>query len=795
MNISEVLIKLRDDIKLWVENNILALKDELDAHIKSPHGGGEVSEKELNEFKEYVNDEISKLHPEEIVEPLFDDIPRIYLSGNVLPITKDETIMKFQYMSRTKTFDCYTTIKCQGTSSLDYEKKNFTIKLYEDEECTSKNKVRFKTWIPENKFVLKANFIDITHARNIVSANLWADCVKARSNYDELPQELKESPNHGAIDGFPVQLYFEGVYQGRYTLNIPKDPWMTNMDENNEQHCLLCAEDYASSCFRAPAVINETDWTDEIHKVVPDSILNRWNEVIDFVRTSSDEEFKSNLSNYFDIESLLDYYCFHYLICGLDAMGKNQVYITYDGNLWYATSYDMDSTWGLYWNGNNLVPAAYRMQLDYETVSAHNTSNLLYDRLESLFPQEIYDRYQVLRQGPLSIAKIVNKFENFMNLCPAEMVAEDFLIHPSIPGKEFNNLRQLRNFIVDRVYYTDDCIDELVAEEINANVLYQLPAATTFNGSNYVNTGVKLFDTPKDFTMILHGRINDFNPTNQPFIFHCISQTGTDRYPGFSLQYINSEEGYAFRGELAIYFKGQKIDTEIFKLAIVCKDGIVTTLKKLEGYGVESYRTVSGNYKPVNKNLILGARVGENNDYDAFWNGAIYDCVIYDQALSGGQINRILKNFPLRRAFNPNGQQFSDKLEIDWATQELYVTMNLNACTGTNENILSFGNNIGNWYGDTNIHMYYTASNDRLQAQFRINGQGTTIQLNVTGDLSIRFNLDGLYINDTLYSANDYPCDAIYDIFNLSVGSVEGANRSNATNYNISVRYITRRVR
>mgnify|MGYP003302740853 CR=1 FL=1 len=43
----------------------------------------------------------------------------------------------------------------------------------------------------------------------------------------------------------------------------------------------------------------------------------------------------------------------------------------------------MDSTLGLYWDGNSFVSNNYRMQEDYET-AINGTSNLLYDRLKKL---------------------------------------------------------------------------------------------------------------------------------------------------------------------------------------------------------------------------------------------------------------------------------------------------------------------------------------------------------------------------------------------------------------------------
>ena len=179
---------------------------------------------DMKKINEYIDDN-NRLTKEELMfledlilertgsryEPALDDIPIIYLSGGFLPTTKDYTKLKMRYVSKTLEFDCYVNIKCQGTSSMAYEKKNFSIRTYEDEELSKKLKLDFKAWGEQYKFVLKANYIDLTHARNIVSARLWTKCVQSRSNFEELPQELKDSPKLGAIDGFFVKVYHEGL--------------------------------------------------------------------------------------------------------------------------------------------------------------------------------------------------------------------------------------------------------------------------------------------------------------------------------------------------------------------------------------------------------------------------------------------------------------------------------------------------------------------------------------------------------------------------------------------------------
>ena len=405
-----------------------------------------------------VGDKIAEITGISLIEPAEDDIPKVFFGG-ALQQTKDEKVVPFRYISKSDDFSGFAEIKAQGNSSMSHPKKNQTVKMFKDAECTEKMKVDFKGWGKQNKHCYKANWIDLTHARNVVSARLWADVVKSRANYADLPELLRTSPNQGAMDGFPVKVFAGGVYQGRYTLNIPKDAWAFNMDDELEEHCVLCGENYVSGCFRASAKIDETDWTDEIHDTVPDSIKTRWNEVISFVMNSADEEFKAGLSNYFYVDSLIDYHLFGLISCGLDAYGKNQLYATYDGQKWIACMYDMDSSWGLYWSGSSFVASDYARE-SYEDY-VNSTGNLLYVRLEQLFGEELQTRWAELRNGALSIENIINRFERFTDIAPAELVKEDYASttgggkFTGIPSQTTNNIQQLRAFALARQQWCD----------------------------------------------------------------------------------------------------------------------------------------------------------------------------------------------------------------------------------------------------------------------------------------------------------------------------------------------------
>lgn len=452
------------------------------------------------------------------------NLPIVFLEGDMTGISKENAVpMKFRFVSQFKSFEETCTLKYQGTSSMGYPKKNFTVKL------DSKHGVG---WGKQKKYCLKANYIDHSHARNIVSARLWSQVVSSRSDYAEMPELLRTSPNNGAVDGFPIRVYLNETYQGLYTMNVPKGSWQFKMDDTNENHCILCGENYVSGCFRGSANIDGTDWSDELHDIVPDSVKNRWNQVIDFVMNSTDEDFKANITNYIDLQSLIDYYIFAYASTGLDALGKNQIYYTYDGQKYYASMYDMDSTWGMYWNGQRFVSDTYRMQDDYETKIQDREGNLLYYRVEELFRDEIEVRYAELRSGVLSYSNILGEFERFMSCIATEQYSEDLTIYTDIPSGTTNNIAQLRNYVAKRLSYVDGIIYKVGVTSISITGVSSVKLSSTVklgasfeptNANNYSlewsssNTDVATIDntglvTPVsigDVTITVHDTISD----------------------------------------------------------------------------------------------------------------------------------------------------------------------------------------------------------------------------------------------------------------------------------------------
>ena len=397
-------------------------------------------------------------------EPAYKDIPEVHIDGDIegisREVTKDVTLT---YKSSTEEFISYATVKWQGRSSVTqgYPKYNYSLKMYSDEGRSVKDKHQFKTWLPAYNYCLKANWMDSTHARNIVNARLAANIQKT-----SLPTGAT-----GLIDGFPIHVYLNGEDQGVYTWNIPKKGWTFGMDSDNPNHIVFGAEEQSGACLFQEESRSDSDW----ELVYPDpeespDARNKLNRLIRFVKDSSVEKFKANFDDYLDFDATVNYYVFAHRIGHTDGFAKNMLLATFDGEVWYPSLYDMDSTWGLHWKGDKLVSAdvLYNPQ-STEKGYVYSISEL-WSKFEQAFGNEIYERYIELRNNELTDEKIIAEFEYFMNGIGQDLYDLDDQVwtgkdgrHWCIPSRNYR-LEQIKQFMQDRQPYTDAWMEGLRTE-------------------------------------------------------------------------------------------------------------------------------------------------------------------------------------------------------------------------------------------------------------------------------------------------------------------------------------------
>jgi len=389
-----------------------------------------------------------------------DDIgmPILSFYGSMEGISKEDKVtIAVEYESEDKSFESDATLKWQGASSLAYEKKNYNITFLKT-GTTSKNKVTLvEEWGNQSKYTLKANWIDFSHSRNIVSANLYNQVTKTR----DLEDEISKLSNGGAIDGFPIVIYHDGNFEGLYTLNIPKDDWMFGMEEDEEgddveiRHAALATNSWSDDVFLKKEIETfengdfEVEFCSTEDTIGDEWVLESFNNLIRFVNESSDEEFVEQIGNYVNLERTIDSMLFTSAIFAPDNIAKNIIWLTYDGVHWFSSVYDLDSTWGLHWAGTEFYIH------NHDNVNASSGNNL-WRRIFALYEKEVVKRYFELRTSVLTIENISNNFEEFDSQISLIIKTAEIEKWQDIPSKETNNITQIIEYAKARLNFLDD---------------------------------------------------------------------------------------------------------------------------------------------------------------------------------------------------------------------------------------------------------------------------------------------------------------------------------------------------
>lgn len=363
-------------------------------------------------------------------------LPVLRITGNTAAMTKDNAV-DLEYSYGTLSGPC--TMKWQGSSSIKWPKKNYTIK-FEDEVAIRDE------WGAQKKYCLKANYIDFSHARNLVNAKLWGQVVKSRKNANT---KLNVLVNAGAVDGFPIVMFINDEYQGIYTFNIPKDGWMFGMKDgaNEAIVCAGGADDTSAVRLKKADVVLDTDFDLEY---VPDENNTAWvktslDNMIAALNDSNISGIDATLEQYLDWDSAIDYIIFTVLQNGFDGLFKNYILATYNGVKWFFSAYDMDSTHGLHWDGTFF----YRVNEAYgnrASIGEFCKANRAFELVKLYKKDVLKARYSELRADILSEDNVVTTFANFIGKIPKALYDKECTIWKGLPSTSTNNLQQIADF-------------------------------------------------------------------------------------------------------------------------------------------------------------------------------------------------------------------------------------------------------------------------------------------------------------------------------------------------------------
>ena len=394
-------------------------------------------------------------------------LPYFDFKADVSNIKDDWVKTSFVYTDNDRKINGYAQIAIQGDSSKLYSKKNYKIKTFSDADCKNSLKLRLKpSWSATNKFNLKANWIDATQSRNLASAKLIADATAITPFADkEVENHLAKTSNFGQMEGFPIEVYLNGVYNGLYTCNTKKDDKVLGLDADVAGNAAIAVLDNVAQSdtqlLNIPtAKLDNIAYDDELHDTPDPELVANWSKWLDFLNNSTDEDFKANLASYIDIKSAINLYLFGVMSREYDYNTKSVLYLTWNnGKYFYLVPYDLDSNWGQSANGqiegnptddtNWGFATENSTKVDGKFVSNANW-NKLFERLYKLFMPEIKEQYTYLRSSVWRTDQLLNAYRDFMNQIPEEAYEKDHALWKQTPSQDTNTYKQLHQVIVQR---------------------------------------------------------------------------------------------------------------------------------------------------------------------------------------------------------------------------------------------------------------------------------------------------------------------------------------------------------
>ena len=361
------------------------------------------------------------------------------------PITDKWQGSQFSYKDGERQVTGYLQYAIQGDSSRNYPKKNLKLKFFKDADFKEKMSWKPKSdWDKNNKFNLKANWIDATQSRNLVNSKLFAKATAITPFNFSNQSGLLNSQNLGQMEGFPIELYFNSNYYGLMTFNTKKDNKPYGLDSDNPANEAIEVENSASGLSDKDEQLDGTNYATIVQDNPSDELKTNFHNLVNFINTSTDDDFKAKIGTYIDINSV-----FNCILWGLyssmyDFVKKSMILLTWDsGKTFYLTLYDMDSTWGLFWDGSKLITEdVFNFSKPDKVLVSWN--NNFYKRIYKLFKPEVQKQYKYLRANVWRNDQVVNAYKQYIHSIPEQAYEREQEKWQDIPSKKITNFAQIQ---------------------------------------------------------------------------------------------------------------------------------------------------------------------------------------------------------------------------------------------------------------------------------------------------------------------------------------------------------------
>lgn len=277
-------------------------------------------------------------------------------------------------------------IKVRGSSSLNYPKRNYTLQFDGDDRFDAPD--LGGGFRQRKKMVLTSTFDDNSFVRSRLAFDLWNQL----------------DPGHVQILSTHVVLFVGGAYHGLYTLSDHVDRHLM------EQHGMLDTGNlYKQSTYAADFRVGEP-----LHAGVekpdgkPEDDFTDFGELIRFIDTASDVDFREQLPERLDVRDYQDWWVLVTTIRAEDTANKNTYhYLEQPGAPARFAPWDFNASFGQGWTSHRLGATEFRTYTNW---------NRLFERflLDPVLLAQLRERQQSALDGPLHPDRIEQLIDGYL---------------------------------------------------------------------------------------------------------------------------------------------------------------------------------------------------------------------------------------------------------------------------------------------------------------------------------------------------------------------------------------------
>ena len=439
-------------------------------------------------------------------------LPKMYLNGDITNMTAYQTVpMSIEYISpdEEKYGQSFNTgiqnnpVKIQGTSSLQYVRKNYTIYLKDEYGADMYYNPYGAGSIADYVFCLKADYVESSHANNTGCAKFVNDCL-----YDtKTPMQLDNENCRTAINGFPIEVFMNGEYLGVYNFNHDRYSYQSYGYDYKRYPNLLVYEINSNSNTSAGAFYRYGDNAESSTGVTELNYYKRdfnliygnrtadsdtYSEIktlVEWVSVAEQDLFRETISEHFNTEYLFRYFLMVLLIGAVDSLGKNLKIMTIDGKVWYPTFYDMDTVLGI----DNTGYLTIEPDVEIESGSYNTSNSNLWNKVWNFFRQELKDEWSAMRQGRFTLDNLMDYiYGQQISVIPAKYYNDDAEVKYLQFGSLYtycchgNKEHQIRRWLRERIAYVDSMLGYFTSQEDQVTIRMNKTGYVSFDITTYI---------------------------------------------------------------------------------------------------------------------------------------------------------------------------------------------------------------------------------------------------------------------------------------------------------------------